>query len=112
MNFIKRYKTLLVSVLGVVLSIVIGIHIWNFFATDVYDRIGARLGDEGQVSLSDKIGLKEAYDKFECQCSGEGAACYIGHKWKDMVFTCDELDDVRNWSPATSSNVRKIKFGN
>ena len=112
MKFVKSYKNLSLSVLGVVLSIVIGIHIWNFFATDVYDRIGARLGEKEQVSLSSKIELKEAYDKFECKCFGEGAACYIGHQWKDMLFTCDELDDVRNWSPATSSNVRKIKFGN
>lgn len=116
MNLIKRYKTLLLSVLGVVLSIVIGVHIWNFFATDVYDKINARVGGAGQASLSDKIRLNEAFnetqDKFECKCFGEGVACYIGYKWKDMLYTCDELDDVRSWSPATSSNIRQIKFGN
>lgn len=105
---IKFLKLASIGVAIVAIVIFLAVSTWNWYVRDVFDVVLAR--NDVVPSLVNKQAAKEALS--ECKCfPNSGVACYSKYEYRDEpLLQCSELEKIQEWTPAKSSNMRKIRW--
>lgn len=104
----KLVKTIGVSIAVGIIAVYLAVSTWNWYVRDVFDTILART--DTPATIANKQIAKEALS--ECKCFPRtGVACYSRYEYRDEpLLQCSELEKVQEWTPAKSSNMRKIRW--